>query len=408
MNDRFGGGTVTELGEGWLQVKVPLPYSLKWVNAYLLPEGGAEEEAGWTLVDPGLRSDETETFWNGVLAERGIDWRHIRTIVVTHHHPDHYGLAGWFMEKTGAPVLMSKVARDNAVRLWGDGETFSAELTAVFAEHGLAEVLAGDMLAHMDGFAAKVSPQPDDVRILSVGDTVRLGGAEWTVYGGEGHAPGHLLLHDAASGRLLCGDQVLPDISPNIGWMPGGDPDPLGSFLDSLRRLESLEVSLVYPGHRDPFPDYRERIAELLDHHERRLLKMAELLANGGSGGRGDSESDVRSGGVGVSLGSDSGGRGGGDDVSSESGDGERDSGGSVNSAGNGSEVDRAGSLDKSAFEVCELLFGARLRGNTHNLRFALAETIAHLEHMAKRGTAERFETATATGDRRIFYRVSD
>lgn len=315
---------VTKLEEGWLQIKVPLPYSLKWVNAYLLPE-----KDGWTLIDPGLRNEQTEQFWTETLSALGIGWSDIKFIVLTHHHPDHYGLAGWFQQRSGAQVRLSQVAWDNANRLWGEEETFSDELTEAFIRHGLAEELITDVRDHMSGFRHRVSPHPVAPIIIGHGGSLEMGGIRWTIHGGEGHAPGHLIFYDATGRRLLCGDQVLPDISPNIGWMPGGDPDPLGSFLNSLQELHQLEVSIAFPGHRDPFMSYRQRIEELLEHHERRLLRMAELI----------------------------------------------------------------GDEQRTAFETCEGLFGTRLRGNTHNLRFALAETIAHLVHMEKRQMVERVKS---------------
>ncbi|WP_239615161.1 MBL fold metallo-hydrolase [Cohnella mopanensis] len=317
--------TITKLEDGWLQVKVPLPYSLKWVNAYLLPEN-----EGWTLIDPGLRNEETEHFWSAVLIEAGIGWKDIQSIVLTHYHPDHYGLAGWFQQRTGAPVRMSQVAKHYANRLWGEGETFSDELTEAFIRHGLVEELIADMKTHMSGFKLKVSPHPVEPILIGPGDKIVMGGVEWDILGGEGHAPGHLIFHDPVSRKLLCGDQVLPDISPNIGWMPGGDPDPLGSFLSSLRELLILDVRVAFPGHRDPFTAFRQRIDQLLEHHERRLLRMAELI----------------------------------------------------------------GDEERTAFDVCELLFGVRLRGNTHNLRFALAETIAHLVQLEKRGLLVKVESS--------------
>ncbi|MFC4306105.1 MBL fold metallo-hydrolase [Cohnella boryungensis] len=312
---------VRELDGGWLQAKAPLPYSLKWVNAYLLPD-----ESGWTLIDPGLRTEETEAFWSEALAARSIPMSAIHSIVVTHHHPDHYGMAGWFQQRTGATVWMSPVAFASAGRLWGEGESFSRELTEAFCRHGLPKELEEGMNAHMRGFPERVSPQPSDVRLISPGDRFTMGGIEWDVYGAEGHAPGHLLFYDRSGGKLLCGDAVLPDISPNIGWMPGGDPDPLQSFLESLRALRALEVSMAYPGHRNPFEAFSQRVGELLEHHERRLRRMEELLGDSGL----------------------------------------------------------------TAFELCELLFGARLRGNMHNLRFALAETIAHLVRLEDEGRIAR------------------
>lgn len=338
MNER--PSYVSQWESGWLQVKVPLPFSLKWVNAYLLPEGS--EKKSWTLIDPGLRTEDTEVFWTEVLSELSIDWLDIHSIVITHHHPDHYGMAGWFQEKTGATVWMSQAALDCARRLWGEDETFSEELTEAFLQHGMAEELREEMLAHMRGFRYKVSPQPVNPSILHPGERYRMGDTNWEIFGGEGHAPGHLIFLDKASGKLICGDQVLPDISPNIGWMPGGDPDPLGSFLASLREMRLLEVTMVFPGHREPFLRYRHRIEELLDHHERRLDKMTELI----------------------------------------------------------------GKDERTAFELCELLFGAHLRRNIHNMRFALAETIAHVIQLEKRGIVVRLETGHAEdGNARICYR---
>jgi glyoxylase-like metal-dependent hydrolase (beta-lactamase superfamily II) len=318
----------TRLEAGWLQVKVPLPFSLKWVNSYLLPE---EDGESWTVIDPGLRTEDTLPFWENTLVQCGIGWSSIRQIVLTHHHPDHYGLAGWFQERSGgAPVYISRVALNAARRLWGEGETFSDELTAALLAHGLAPELEADMREHLVSFRHKVAPHPIDVHILAPGEQYRMGGSNWRIIPGEGHGPGHLSFYDEMSRRIICGDQVLPDITPNIGWMPDADDNPLGSFLDSAAAMRSLDVEMAYPGHRDPFPEFRKRVEEILEHHERRLAKMTSLL----------------------------------DDAS------------------------------VSAFDICEMLFGSRFRGNTHQLRFALAETIAHLILLEHRGVARRTEEA--------------
>lgn len=314
MNDDL----VVERENGWLQVKVPLPYSLKWVNAYLLPGDGDDD---WSLIDPGLHTEEAANVWHAVMQGRGLSWDRIARIVLTHHHPDHYGLAGWFQERTGAPVWMSRTAHESARRMWGEDSVTDA-LLASFLAHGLPASLADAMKEHLLGFVARVSPQPASVSYLRPDSTFRMAGVQWELIGGEGHAPGHLSFYDPDGGRLLCGDQVLPDISPNIGWLPGGDPDPLGSFLDSLRAMRRLEVTCAYPGHRQPFRRFRERVDELAEHHERRLDRIAELIQ-------------------------------------------ERPS---------------------ASFDVCERLFGERLRGNVHNLRFALSETIAHLFLLERRG----------------------
>ncbi|MCC3375711.1 MBL fold metallo-hydrolase [Cohnella sp. REN36] len=318
-------GTWTRHENGWVQLRVPLPFSLKWVNSYVLPDG-----AGYSVVDPGLRSADAEACWEAALGALGIGWRDVTGIVLTHHHPDHYGLSGWMQERTGASVYLSAEARVYAEKLWGEGETFSDELIAAFRSYGLPEKLVPAMQAHLEGVKAQVNPPPREVRLVEAGAPLAFGGASWTPIAGEGHAPGHLSYYDEARGLLLCGDQVLPDITPNIGWMPDADPDPLGAFLDSLEALRPLEVARAYPGHRDPFDRFGERVEAIVAHHERRLRRMAELAAEAGE--------------------------------------------------------------PLSAFEMCERLFGARLQGNAHNLRFAMAETIAHLVRLERSGRVERVE----------------
>lgn len=329
---------VTRHPNGWIQLKVPLPYALRWVNAYLLPE----PSGGWTVVDPGLRSPDTEAFWESRLMELGIGWNDVRTIVLTHFHPDHYGLAGWFQLRTGAPVYLSETTRDCAIRLWSEGETYSAQLLAAFHAHGLPDEMTDGMNEHMSSVFPQVLPHPQEVRLLpEPGERFAMAGAEWELIGGSGHAQGHISFYDPGRNVILCGDQVLPQITPNIGWMPGTDPDPLGSYMSSLRAMLPLGEAYVYPGHRDPFAGLAGRIGEILAHHERRLQRMEELLAEAGA---------------------------------------------------------------MTAFGMCELLFGPKVQGNPHNLRFAMAETIAHLVRMELEGTVRRSVSASPDGRELIYF----
>lgn len=323
---------VTRHPNGWIQLKVPLPFALRWVNAYLLPE----PDGGWTVFDPGLRSPDTEAFWEERLKELGIGWKDIRTIVVSHYHPDHYGLAGWFQRQTGAPVYLSETTRECAIRLWSEGEAYSAQLLAAFREHGLPDELTEAMNAHMSGVFPQVLPHPEVIRLLPApGGTFSMAGSSWELIGGAGHAPGHVSFYDRAANVILCGDQVLPHITPNIGWMPGSDPDPLGSYLTSLRAMLPLGDAYAYPGHRDPFAGLAKRAEEIVAHHGRRLRKMEELLAEEGA---------------------------------------------------------------MTAFEMSEKLFGAKIQGNAHNLRFGLAETIAHLVRLELEGAVRRSAEASLAG----------
>lgn len=114
---------------------------------------------------------------------------------------------------------------------------------------------------------------PRNYRRIQGGDRLTLGGKTWVVMTGGGHSLEHVCLYSAEAGILVSADHVLPKISPNIGVsQEEPESNPLGDFLVTLRELAALpENTLVLPSHNEPFYGLRERIAEMVAHHEERL-----------------------------------------------------------------------------------------------------------------------------------------
>ncbi|OPH48628.1 hydrolase [Paenibacillus ferrarius] len=263
---------VTEHTEEITQVKVPLPFPLRWVNAYLI-----RGDNGYTVMDPGLHTPDAEALWLQVLQERGIGFEHVEQIVLTHHHPDHYGMAGWFQERTGAPVLLSETGYAQVQLLWGAEQPMSALLLKLFARHGFPQDGLDEMTKHMVSFVEMVSPQPQ-VTLLREGP-VRLGNRVYEAIETPGHAAGHLVFYDGEAQVMFCGDHVLPQISPNVSFLPQVEENPLGAYLSSLQEIGRLPVKMAYPGHREPWPLFSARAAELVRHHHERLALMEDQLS---------------------------------------------------------------------------------------------------------------------------------
>ncbi|WP_342562710.1 MBL fold metallo-hydrolase [Paenibacillus sp. FSL R7-0345] len=265
---------------GILQVSMPMDPPLRWVNSYIV----AEPEGGITVIDPGPHTPEAELAWQGVLDELDLSWDHVQQIIVTHHHPDHYGLSGWMQARSGSKVWMTERAHAEVRMSWGAEATLNESLPLLFLRHGMPEDLVQGVREHLESFLTQVTPQAE-VSYIDAAAAFVMGGREWTPVVTGGHAPGHVSLYEAGSGLLFCGDAVLPQISPNVGLQPGSDPQPLQTFLEGLRVLRSLPVRRAFPGHREPFTAWAERADSLLRHHEERLDTAAQLLAGGPQSG---------------------------------------------------------------------------------------------------------------------------
>ncbi len=258
------------IAEGLLLVRLPLPFALNHINVYLLDEGD-----GWTLVDCGLDTPDSRQAWDTVLAAPLLGGRPLRRIVVTHHHPDHVGLAGWLAARFNIPVSMTAGERAVCGRYTDARRDVVAERTPLWFEHGLPRDMAVELLERMPRYAVQVHPLPAQVSLLSTTQPVVLGGRRWRPMVGRGHSPEHLSLLDEAGAFMIGGDQVLPKITPNIAVWPGGDQNPLLSYLQSLETFTGIDPqTLLLPSHKQPLYGVSSRVEELRAHHEARLLAV--------------------------------------------------------------------------------------------------------------------------------------
>ena len=94
-------GEASRVSEDVYQLKLPVPFPLKFIASYLLPG-----EDGWTIIDPGFDYPPAREAWETEAGSVGLDFENVARIIVTHLHPDHVGLARWLQERSGAPVFM--------------------------------------------------------------------------------------------------------------------------------------------------------------------------------------------------------------------------------------------------------------------------------------------------------------
>lgn len=79
-----------------------------------------ETGKGWSLIDTGCSTQETREFWNKTFETYGISKGQLTDIYVTHFHPDHLGSAGWLQQEHGARVHMYGPDREWSLYQWGE------------------------------------------------------------------------------------------------------------------------------------------------------------------------------------------------------------------------------------------------------------------------------------------------
>jgi glyoxylase-like metal-dependent hydrolase (beta-lactamase superfamily II) len=119
------------------------------------------------------------------------------------------------------------------------------------------------------------------VRQVADGQKITVGSMYWEVVWTPGHSPGHICLLERRRGLILTGDHVLPHDTPNIHAHPELPPNPLGRYLDSLRRVEQLPVHRALPGHGKIIDDFQSVVSFLISHHDIRFADVVESLKSG-------------------------------------------------------------------------------------------------------------------------------
>lgn len=155
----------------------------------------------------------------------------VKYILLTHSHPDHVGGAAFLKRELGSSLIAHR------------------------SEEARIKQTQGRVLNHL----------------VEDGERLMVGEQEIEVVHTPGHCPGHLCYFLPEKGILFSGDHV-PGMGTTVIVPPRGD---MAQYVASLRRLESLPLKIVLPGHGAVIKNPRQKIAELIEH---RLEREAHLL----------------------------------------------------------------------------------------------------------------------------------
>ncbi len=259
------------------RITMPTPYAVGPVNAYLI------ESEPVTLIDAGINTPQARNALLLGLQSAGYFPESIQRVIITHAHPDHYGLVDVIQEASGATVYFpaKEIAR---VR----DRQMVFEVGRLCMEAGMPL----DLLFKMDQ-QRRTDPRPgmrhdevipiDDGHVFEFDDGMRLESFHM-----PGHTGGHFVYLEPDSRTLFAGDQLLPDTSPNPLLEPSLDEPgerrrSLKEYLVSLDRMREMDLAVAHPGHGGTITDPTSLIDHTIEHHHQRKDSVAALLTSEGA-----------------------------------------------------------------------------------------------------------------------------
>lgn len=261
------------------RIEIPTPFSIGRVNCYAFTADGL------ALLDPGPKTDDAYAELDSALERAGYAVADVDRVLITHAHMDHYGLAGRIKAESGADV----VAHEDATSRLADPDGYLERERAFFKPFlvamGLPEELV-DTVVELPGSYTEFRDPVEVDRALADGDVVDAGTDLRAVHT-PGHTPDSVCFVAASSDAAFTGDHVMAEVSPNplLTVAPDAADErtrSLPAYLDSLRTIRDVDATVGHAGHRDRVPDIATRATEIVDHHEKRKERIADVVSEAG------------------------------------------------------------------------------------------------------------------------------
>lgn len=272
--------TATEVAEGVKLIAIPTPFIVGRVNTYLF------EGDPLTLLDTGPNSGTSLDELEQGLESAGFSIEDIGRVILSHQHVDHVGLAGIIQRRSGAEVMAIRALEAFLIDWKAAAERDDAVGGALMRQAGLSNQLLSAMASVSRAYRAFGGSVSLD-STLEAGSAITIGHRTFDIMHKPGHSPSDTVFHCRADGLLVSADHLLERVSSNPLVTAPLDPEadlavrprPLPTYLRNMSETRELDVSLVLPGHGDPFTDHREVIDARMKMHERRAAKLLASLS---------------------------------------------------------------------------------------------------------------------------------
>jgi glyoxylase-like metal-dependent hydrolase (beta-lactamase superfamily II) len=245
---------------------------MRAINAYLVRDAD-----GYVLIDCGL---DLPVAWDALLEQLralGAPLESIHTVVATHAHPDHLGLAHRIRERSGGALWLHAADWEFLRQRYLQPAENRAQWLRWLEQYGVPTTTAQEITRSFGRGQAEIEALAPD-RLVAGGEVLEAGPYRLELQWTPGHTPGHVCLYEPAHRLLFTGDHILPNVSANVSPAPFAATNPLPIYLESLDFFAGLPVDLGLPGHGAPMTALGPRLVQLRDHQLHRQEQLQGLL----------------------------------------------------------------------------------------------------------------------------------
>ncbi len=233
---------------GLWRLRLPLPWpGIPHCNAWAIAAGG-----GFVLVDTGMYDATSMTQLERALGQVKLQLADASLLAITHAHSDHWGQAAPIVQAAGCEMWMHPDHRAQFANL-SDPDLALTRRMEVARHSGVPDAALLEYAKRAKDMPSGIAEaiEPDQALVDGVRIATDLG--DWQVIETPGHTPSHVCLFQAERRLLISGDHLLGRISLYYDY--GQSPDPVGQYLASLDRLDTVRARLALSGHGKPFLD---------------------------------------------------------------------------------------------------------------------------------------------------------
>lgn len=237
-------------------LKMVRPPSVRWpepANVYFI-----KDYDGISIFDTGCGCDSSVERVLNALKSIGWDKLPVEKIVLSHAHPDHIGgMEALLPYLNPKQIIIHEIDAPYANNPNDLNFSFDIPLcNEKNRDKGNDEGHGFDVLEYFKMVNCPMC-SVDVSKTVKQKDIINIGRYDFEVIHTPGHAPGHISLYDADKKVLLAGD-IIGEI---VAWYAPSSGGAMG-YLDSLQKMDALDIDIILPSHGGVIKDSKKIIME--------------------------------------------------------------------------------------------------------------------------------------------------